>query len=87
MVLTAGDLINELRPPIEGEKSLLLTISPGKRPEVVFTGMWTGKYIKAAMDSIAKCYRVSGRLIRRIGETPTSKAEITQTQAMPEGGK
>jgi hypothetical protein len=87
MVLTAGDLINELRPPVDGEKSLTLTISPGKRPVVIFTGMWTGKYIKAAMDSIAKCYRVSGRTTRRMGETPTPKVEITQTQVIPEGGK
>ena len=80
---TAEELRDELRPGVEGEKSLLLTIRPGKRPEVVFTGFWTGKYIKAAMDSIAKCYRVA----RRQAITPASKVEITPTQVTPEGGK
>ena len=87
MGLRAEELREELRPLVDGEKSLLLTISPGKRPEVVFTGTWTGKYVKAAMDSIAKCYRVTGRLTRRQSETPTLKVETTLTQALPEGGK
>lgn len=83
MGLTAEDLREELRPPVEGEKSLLLKIAPGKRPEVVFTGTWTGKYIKAAMDSIAKCYRVTRRRVI----TPTLKEEKPQTQVLPEGRK
>ena len=87
MGLTAEDLRDELRPSVDGEKSLLLTIQPGKRPEVVFTGTWTGKYIKAAMDSIAKCYRVSGRVIRRKVILPTSKVVEPITQLKAEGGK
>lgn len=83
MVLLAGDLQNELRPSIDGEKGLTLKIAPGKRPEVVFTGFWTGKYIKAAMDSIAKAYRVA----RRAVILPTKPVVETKTQAMPEGGK
>ena len=83
MGLRAEELRDELRPKVEGEKSLLLTISPGKRPEVVFTGFWTGKYIKAAMDSIAKCYRVA----RRTAILPASKLVEPQIQAMPEGRK
>ena len=85
MTFKAEELRDELRPPVEGEKSLLLRINPGHRPEVVFTGMWTGKYIKAAMDSIAKSYRVFGRGIRPQGATPTPKVETTQTQQTAEG--
>lgn len=83
MGLRAEELRDELRPTVDGEKSLLLKIIPGKRPEVVFTGFWTGKYIKAAMDSIAKCYRVA----RRTAILPASKVAETSTQALPEGRK
>ena len=83
MALTAGELRDELRPSVEGEKTLLIEISPGKRPEVTFTGAWSGKYIKAAMDSVAKAYRITRRRVM----TPTHKEEITQTQPLAEGGK
>ena len=38
----------------EEEKTILVSIKQGFRPEVVFTGFWSGKFIKGAMDSIAK---------------------------------
>lgn len=87
MGLTAEDLREELRPSIDGEKSLTLTMKPGKRPEIVFTGMWSGKYIRAAMDSIAKSYRVQGRAVRRTVQPPTTKVVETITQPTAEGRK
>lgn len=83
MELKAEDLRDELRPSVDGEKSLTLKITPGQRPVVSFTGTWTGKYIKAAMDSIAKCYRITRRSVL----TPTHKVETTKTQENPEGRK
>ena len=41
----------------EEEKTIYISMKPSSRPEVVFTGFWSGKFIKAAMDSIAKAYR------------------------------
>jgi len=63
MALTAGSLRQELAPKVDGEKTILLKMIPGQRPEVTFTGMWTGKYIAAATNSIAKAYRVARRNI------------------------
>ncbi len=57
MELTAKDVSKELAPKIEEEKTLTLKLIPGKKPEVMFTGFWTGKFINAAMNSIAKAYR------------------------------
>jgi hypothetical protein len=65
MVLLAGDLRDELAPKGDGEKTILLKMIPGQRPEVTFTGLWTGKYIAAATNSIAKAYRVGRRNITR----------------------
>ena len=83
MNLKAEELRDELRPSVEGEKTLTIKMVPGKRPEVTFTGAWTGKYIKGAIDSIAKAYRVTRRRVI----PPTPKVEASQTQAVPEGGK
>jgi len=63
MCLLAGDLINELAPLIDGEKTIFVKMVAGQKPEIVFTGFWTGKYIAAATNSIAKAYRVSRRNI------------------------
>lgn len=61
----ASDLRDELRPNVDGEKTILLKMCIGKRPDVTFTGFWTGKYIAAATNSIAKAYRVARRNIMR----------------------
>ena len=39
------------------EKTMLLKLIPGQRPMVIFTGFWNGKFIKAAMNGIARAYR------------------------------
>ena len=65
MESTAESLRDALAPKVDGEKTILLKMSPGKKPEVAFTGFWTGRYIDAAMNSIAKAYRVTRRNLTR----------------------
>lgn len=43
---------------LEGKKTIYLEMIPGTRPQVTFTGFWTGRFIEAAMNSVAKAYRV-----------------------------
>jgi hypothetical protein len=38
-------------------RTIHLTMTLDKRPEVVFTGFWNGKFIQAAMNAIARQYR------------------------------
>ena len=42
---------------LEGERTIQIRVVPGKQPEVVFTGFWTGKYVKAAQNSLSRAYR------------------------------
>ena len=70
----------------EEEKTIFLSIKSGFRPEVVFTGFWSGKYIKAAMDSIAKAYRLhKGKNIRPQANIPN--AVVNNTSAVGAEGK
>ena len=66
--LTANVLSGALRGKIdkaEEERTIVLTLLPGKRPEVSFTGFWNGRFIRAAMDSIAKAYRLRRHSVSR----------------------
>ena len=72
-----SDLSDVLKERVEEEKKIVLRILPGKKPDVTFSGFWSGKYIKAAMDSIAKAYRVQGRNARR---TPSLTGEQVTPQ-------
>lgn len=38
-------------------RTIHLTMTLDKRPEVIFTGFWNGKFIQAAMNAIARQYR------------------------------
>lgn len=62
MALTANQLSEDLgislQQKLESEKTLTVKLTPGKKPEVTFSGFWTGKFIQAAMNSIARAYRV-----------------------------
>ena len=58
MVLTAKDVSRVLAPESKEERTLLLKLVPGKKPEVTFTGLWSGKYVSAAIGSISRAYRV-----------------------------
>ena len=46
---------------MEEEKTIILKYTPGSRPEVFFTGFWNGTFIKAAMSSISRSYRLRRR--------------------------
>ena len=86
MTVKAGDLKDILAPSngvtVDGEKTLTLRIIPGQRPSVVFSGFWTGKYIKAAMDSIAKAYRLTRRRV-----LPSTLEVMEKEQLNAEGRK
>lgn len=38
-------------------KTLVIKMIPGKRPEVLFSGFWNGRILRAAISSISKAYR------------------------------
>ena len=55
----ADALMGSYKERMEEEKTIFLVFKPGERPSVNFTGFWSGKFIRAAMDSIAKAYRMA----------------------------
>lgn len=60
--LTAKMLSKELggtfQERMNSEKSISVHMSAGSKPEVAFLGFWNGRLVRAAMDSIAKAYRL-----------------------------
>ena len=38
-------------------KTLFIKMIPGHRPEVTFTGFWTGRMLRPLMSTIARAYR------------------------------
>jgi len=83
MGLKANELKDELRPQVDGEKTIFIRMESGKRPDVTFTGFWTGKYLKGAIDSIAKAYRMARRRVI----LPTREVAGASTQQSAEGRK
>ena len=67
---------------LEEKKTIVLTFYPGKKPEVIFTGFWTGKFLKAALGSISKAYRV-----RRYKPIRLQATEVAGDSKPPNGGK
>ncbi len=63
------------------ELKLVLTFIPGSRPEVEFTGFWTAKFLKIAMNGLAKAYRLHRRDMAR------PRAEVVDTQLQPKREK
>ena len=58
MALSKG-LEGSVRERLETEeKTILVKMTPGQRPEVTFTGFWNAKFIRAAMNSLSKQYRL-----------------------------
>lgn len=62
------------------EKMIVLRMTLGQRPVVEFSGFWTGKYIKSALSSISKAYRIRrhkmiGRVHERDNQPPKSGVE------------
>lgn len=59
--ITAAELQQELSGSyderIKEDKTIVIKLIYGKKPEVTFTGFWTGKLINSATNSIARAYR------------------------------
>jgi len=60
--LNARDLSQELSGSInarmEEDRSIILTMKHGERPEVDFNGFWNGRLVKNAMNAISRGYRL-----------------------------
>jgi hypothetical protein len=60
--LTAKDLSQGLsgtiNQRIEEDRSIVLTMRHGERPDVIFTGFWNGRLVKNAMNAISRSYRL-----------------------------
>lgn len=46
-----------LKQRMEGERTIWIRVVAGEQPEVIFTGFWSGKFIRAAQNSISRAYR------------------------------
>lgn len=72
--LTARMLAPQLQGSYEDRmnetKTILVTMLPGTRPTVVFTGWWNGRLVRAAQDSMSRAYR-----LRRYKPTRAEKPE------------
>ena len=58
------------------EKTILVKMVPGDRPSVSFTGFWNGRFIRAAMDSVAKAYRLRKYAPTRPRVAERSKSDV-----------
>ena len=68
--VTASELTNHLlskKDRYEGERTIYIKMVVGQHPEVVFTGFWTGKFVRVAQNAIARAYR---RMRRRSSTNP-----------------
>ena len=50
-------MISYQRFSIKADKSIYIELKDGGKPEVVFTGFWNGKLVKAAQKAIERTYR------------------------------
>lgn len=78
-------LASDLKQRLEEEKTIVLRMVPGQRPDVTFTGFWTGKFVQAAQNSISKAYRLRRFKPQRLPNTGSTKP-LTQ-EVKVEGGK
>lgn len=76
--LTAGELKLELggyKERLEGDKSIVLTMTHGSRPAVEFGGFWNGKLIGNAMNAISRAYRLQRHKNARAHATVPNQKE------------
>ena len=60
----------------EEEKTIVIRMIEGQRPEVDFTGFWTGKLMKAAINGLSRAYRLRRhRMIGKAHEVANTKEE------------
>lgn len=59
--LTAKDFKQELSGTMNQrlveDRSIVLTMKHGERPEVQFNGFWNGRLVHNAMNALSRCYR------------------------------
>ena len=56
---------------ITEDRSIILTMKHGERPEVQFSGFWNGKLVNNAMNAISRGYRLRRhKAIRENAEKP-----------------
>ena len=53
-----GALSGSVKNKMEDDRTILLKMEYGKRPEVTFTGFWSGRFLQGALSSISKAYRL-----------------------------
>ena len=53
-----GALSGSVMDKMEDDRTILLKMEYGKRPEVTFTGFWSGRFLQGALSSISKAYRL-----------------------------
>lgn len=60
--LTAKDLKQGLSGSLEDrmkeDRTIVLTMKHGEKPNVSFSGFWNGHLVKNAMNAISRCYRL-----------------------------
>ena len=76
--LKAKDLSQQLSGTIsqreKEERSIILTMRHGERPEVAFNGFWNGKLVNNAMNAISRGYRLRRhKQIRARADVPNEK--------------
>ncbi|MBU2052497.1 hypothetical protein KKH13_04810 [Patescibacteria group bacterium] len=78
------NVLSELLAPVKEERrEMSIIMIPGQKPIVEFKGIWSGKYITAAMNSVAKAYRIQARNMVRPRITAVG---VTNTQPVAEDG-
>lgn len=61
---------------MQEEKTIVLTLNYGKRPEVVFSGFWNGKLVNNAMNAISRSYRLQRHKVIRANATIPQQGTI-----------
>jgi hypothetical protein len=82
---TGAALTNALRPSGEHERTAFIKISPTGRPEIAFTGVWSGRLIKVAQIALPKSYRL--RKLAEADRIRKREAEIKAAEAKKKSEK
>jgi hypothetical protein len=86
-----SELSNALSQRVNEAKELKIVMTPGQKPVVEFKGFWSGKFITAAMNSVAKAYRIQARnMVRpraKINEEVKTQSLVTAVKGEKGDGK
>jgi hypothetical protein len=74
---TAVDLTpalgGDLDARLKGKREIHLIMEYGKRPEVIFSGFWNGKFVGSATNAISRSYRLQRRVAPPVNTTTVTK--------------